>query len=54
MLSVVHKEPEYKKEKLKCKKLVVMQPRIKNKSELPAGDWTNPDQSTRSFTVTID
>ena len=38
MLSVVHKEPGYKMEKLKCKKLVVMQPRIKNKSELPAGD----------------
>ena len=53
-LSVLLKELEYKVEKLKYKKLVVMQPRIKNKSELPVGEWTNPDQSTRSFTVTTD
>ena len=37
MLAVLHKELEYKVEKLMYKKLVVMQPRIKNKSELPVG-----------------
>ena len=35
MVSVLHKKLEYKVEKLKYKKLEVMQPRIKNKSELP-------------------
>ena len=34
MVSVLHKELEYKVEKLKYKMLEVMQPRIKNKSEL--------------------
>ena len=34
---VLHKELEYKVEKLKYKKLEVMQPRIENKSELPVG-----------------
>ena len=34
MVSVLHKELEYKVKKLKCKKLEVMQLRIKNKSEL--------------------
>jgi len=38
MLSVLHKELECKVEKLKYKKLEVMQPRIRNKSELPAGE----------------
>ena len=38
MLSVLHKEPEYKVEKLKYKKLEVTQPRIRNKSEHPAGE----------------
>ena len=38
MLAVLHKELEYKVEKLTYKKLVVMQPRIKNKSELPVGE----------------
>ena len=38
MVSVLHKEPKYKVEKLKYKKLDVMQPRIKNKSQLPAGE----------------
>ena len=37
MVSVLHKELEYKLEKLKFKKLEVMQPRIKNKSHLPVG-----------------
>ena len=55
MLAILRKELEYKVEKLKYKKSVVIQPRIKNKSELPVGEWTNPrDQSTRSFTVTTD
>ena len=53
MVSVLHKELEYKVERLKYKKLEVMQPRIRNKSELPVGEWTTPDQSTRSFTVVI-
>ena len=35
---VVHKELKYKVEKLKNKKSEVMQPRIKNKSELPVGE----------------
>ena len=38
MVSVLHKELEYKVEKLKYKKLEVMQPRIINKSELPVGE----------------
>ena len=38
MVSVPHKALEYKMEKLKYK-LVVMQPRIKNKSELPVGEY---------------
>ena len=38
MVSVLHKELEYKADKLKYKKLEVMQPMIKNKSELPAGE----------------
>ena len=37
MVSVLYKEPENKVEKLKYKKLEVMQPRIKNKFELPVG-----------------
>ena len=45
-------------EKLKYKKvgrrLKVMQPRIKIKSELPFGKYTIPDQSKWSFTVVID
>ena len=37
-VSVLYKELEYKVEKLKYKKLEVPQPRIRNKSELPAGE----------------
>ena len=37
MISVLYKEPEDKVEKLGYKKLEVMQPRIKNKFELPVG-----------------
>ena len=38
MGSVHHKELEYEVEKLRHKKLEVMQPRIKSKSKLPAGE----------------
>ena len=34
VVSVLHKELEYKVEELKCKKLEVMQPRIRIKSKL--------------------
>ena len=37
MVSVLNKELEYKVEKLNYKKLEVMQPKNKNKSELPVG-----------------
>jgi len=37
MVSVLHIELKYKVEKLRYKKLCVMQPRIGIKSELPAG-----------------
>ena len=37
MVSVLHKELEYKVEKLKYKRLEAMQPRIRIKSELPLG-----------------
>ena len=38
MVSVLHRELEYKVEKVKYKKLEVMQPRIIIKSELPVGN----------------
>ena len=38
MVSVLHKELEYIVEKLKYKKLQIVQPRIKNKSDLPVGE----------------
>ena len=53
MVSVLHKELECKVETLKYKKLEVMQPRIKYKSELPVGEQTIPDQSAPTFTVGI-
>ena len=37
MVSVLHKELEYKVERLKYVKLEVMEPRIRNKSELQVG-----------------
>ena len=37
-VSALHKELEYKVEKLKYKKLEVMQPRIQHKSDLPVGE----------------
>ena len=38
MVSVLHKELEYKVENFSNKKLEVMHQRIKNKSELPIGE----------------
>ena len=38
IITPLHKELEYKVEKLKYKKLEVMQPRIRIKSELPVGE----------------
>ena len=38
MVSVLHKELEYKVETFKYKKLEVKQLEIKNKSELPVGE----------------
>ena len=38
MVPVLHKDLEYKVEKFKYKKLEVMQPRIKSKPKLPAGE----------------
>ena len=53
MASVLLKELEYKVEKLKYKKLVVMQPRQDQKQI-----WTSKGPSTRSpiwsFTVVVD
>ena len=37
MVSVLHKDLEYKVDKLKYIRLEVMQPRIKNKSDLSVG-----------------
>ena len=38
MVSVLHKQLEFKVEKLKCKKLEVIQSKIKNTSELLASE----------------
>ena len=38
VLSALHKKLAWKVEKLKYKKLEDIQPRIKNKSELPTGE----------------
>ena len=54
MVSVLHKQLEFKVEKLKCKKLEVMQSKIKNTSKLLAGESTILDQSIQNFTVVID
>ena len=48
MVSFLHKELEYKVEKLKYKKLEVTQPRIKNKSERLVCEQTILDQYTRT------
>ena len=42
MVSVLHNELEYKVKKLKYEKLEIMQPRIKNKAELPVGEVNHP------------
>ena len=49
VVSVLLKELEYKVEKLKYKKLGVMQPRIKNKSELPVGKKNHPGSAHIEF-----
>ena len=49
MVLVLHKELEYKVEKLKYNKLGVMQPRIKNKSELPAVNKPRPGSVHTKF-----
>ena len=54
MVSLLHKELEHKSGKLKYKKLEVMQPKLKNRYELPAGEKTILDQSRWSFTVVTD
>lgn len=51
-VSVLYKEPECKVKMVI--KLKVMQSRIKNKFEFPAGELTILDQCKRSFTVVID
>ena len=40
VVSVLLKDLEYKEEKLKYKKLEIMQPKIKNKSVLPVGKYS--------------
>ena len=54
MVSVLHKELECIEKKLTVKKLEVMQPRIKKKSVLSAGELTILDQYKWRFTVVID
>ena len=54
LVSALHKEVECKVKKLKYKKLEIIQPRIENKSELPAGGYCILDQWTQSLTVAID
>ena len=48
MVSVLHKELEYKVKKLKYKKLKVMQSRIKNKCKLPEGPFLERGISFRT------
>ena len=48
------KKLECKVENLRDMKVEVIQPKIKNKYELPVGEQTIPDQSTRCFTVVIE
>ena len=53
MVSILYKELERKVKKFTHMKLETMQPKIKNKSELPARGLTIPDQSTWSVAVVI-
>ena len=48
VLSALHKKLAWKVEKLKYKKLEVIQPRITNKSELPTGEHINHRGSVQS------
>ena len=54
LVSVLHKELECKVDKLKYKKLEVMQQGSKNKSEFPTREKTIPDQYKWNFTVVVD
>ena len=49
MVSILHKKLEYNVEKLKNKRLEVMQPRIKNKSELLVGTINHPGSVHKKF-----
>ena len=49
MVSILHKKLEYNVEKLKNKRLEVMQPTIKNKSELLVGTINHPGSVHKKF-----
>ena len=49
MVSIFHKKLEYKVETLKYKRLEVMQPRIKNNSELLVGTINHPGSVHGTF-----
>ena len=49
MVSILHKKLEYNVEKLKYKRLEVMQPRIKNKSKLLVGTINHPGSVHKKF-----
>ena len=49
MVSILHKKLEYNVKNLKNKRLEVMQPRIKNKSELVAGTINHPGSVHKKF-----
>ena len=49
MVSILHKKLEYKVEMLKYKRLEVMQPRIKNNSELLVGTINHPGSVHGTF-----
>ena len=49
MVSILHKKLEYNVETLKYKRLEVMQPRIKNKSELLVGTINHPGSVHKKF-----
>lgn len=53
MASILHTELERKVEKHRHMKLVVMQPKINYKSELPERELNKPDQSTWSVIAQI-
>ena len=49
MVSILHKKLEYNVETLKYKRLEVMQPRIKNKSELLVRTINHPGSVHKKF-----